>query len=500
MYSVVGPTQFVQLAEMAEGNSSMGSNPTGSQRRGSEVMMAVNGNQGTFEPPVYMVQNGIPAQQPPSAGFLQHRRSIAADPQQQQQPQAQSGQHYQSIQQTDLSTNHNIEVVQQPQQVSQYKVPNPIMIGPSFTQPQPVVHNYSYRINPSPTYMPQPSPTQQISPYYMMQQSSNDVGQNLSSVPNHGQPQYVIAQSDTGTTVQQQVQLQPQQQQQQLSLSLDQSQMRSQHVETPQTVTPLTSTFLHYMPFQSESPATGKTDQSQRFYLQQQQPGQQQQFPVMHQQQQVSPLSRGHGLQTHGSEPRMQTQYSLPRTNSGQEFTYAVRRESSPAVVYPYQQSQLNSIQNNQNMIPPSQSMHHDSARPTNPHPPDPGIGSNSGPFSASVLKQLPVANSSGYTTMHPSARDLPSYAEGSRPTWSPYQQRMMGSQNASAHANFPASYFGNPALHGGVTMFTDDNEEEEYTSTVVFDPYIVSICKRGHIWMTRNVRGKRANALVLLP
>ncbi|KAJ9115916.1 hypothetical protein QFC22_005059 [Naganishia vaughanmartiniae] len=475
MYPVVASTQSVQLAPMSEGNCNMESYSTaGSQQRESQVMMAMNRNQATFESPVYMVQNGAPAQQLPSAGFLQHRQSITTD--QQLRLPTQAGQHYQSIQQSGPSANHDIDVVQQRQHVPQYKVPYPIMTTSSFAQPQPDMYNYGYRINPSPTYMTQPSPIQQMSPYYMVQPSPNDVGQQISSTPNYGQTCFVIPQRDTSTVQQQgqpQQHQQGQQQPQQSNLPHDQGQMRfSQHVETPHTLTPLTSTFLQYMPFQSESPTTGKTDQSEQFYVQQQQQSQLQQFPVMHQQH-VSPQSQGNGLQVPGTEPQMQTQYTMPCANPGQGFTYAVRRESSPAVVYPYQQAQPNRSQN----MASSYSMHHKSERSTNPHPPDPGI--NSGPFSHSVHQRLRVSSASDYTTVHPSARDLASYPEGSHPTWSPYQQRMMGPQNANVHATFPASYRGNPAVNAELNMSADDGEEEEYTSTMVFDPYVVKHRKR---------------------
>ncbi|KAJ9107683.1 hypothetical protein QFC21_001143 [Naganishia friedmannii] len=471
MYSVVPPThQFVQLAEMAEGNRSMESDPASeSRRRASQVMIVVNGNQAAFESPVYM-QNGTSSQPPLSAGFLQHRRNIATD-QQPQRPHTQSGPHYQSIQQdvqqTITTATHNIDVFQQREHVPQYKVPNPIMTGSSFAQPQPVMHNYGYCVNPSPTYIPQPSPIHHISPYY---QSPLETRQHLSSTaPNHGQTHFMVTQRDTSANVQPQ-QLQPQQQ----SLSLDQGQMRFQHVETPQTtLTPLTSTFLQYMPFQSESPATGETNHSQQFYVQQQQPGQQHQLPVMQQQQHVSPQSQGHGLQAAASQPQLQSQYTMLPSDPGQTFPYALRRESSPAVVYPYQPSQPTHAQN----MAPTHPMHHDSARSTNPHPPDPGI--NSGPFGPPVIKHFPVSSNSGYTTVHPSGGDMASYPEGSHPTWSPYQQRMMAPQSVSVHASFPASYRGNPAPNSEVIMIADDGEEEEYTSTIVFDPYVVKHRKR---------------------
>lgn len=461
----------------------------GSQRGASQVMMVMDGNQVTFDSPVYMVQSSAPPQQPSSAGFLQHRRSIGADPQQRPQPQ-----HYQSMRQTGPSVNHNIEVVQQQQQIPQYKVPNPIMTGSSLAQPQPIMHDYGYRMNPSPTYMTQPSPTQQISPYCMVQQSpNNDVGQHLSSTPNHGQTQFAIGQQDTSTQQGQQHQT-GQQQPQHLSLSLDQGQIRYQQTETPHTITPLTSTFLQYMPFQSESSATGKTDQSQQFYVQQQQSGQQQQFPVI-QQHHISPQSQGHGLQAPVAEPRIQTLYTIPVTNAGQEFAYTGHRESPPAVAHAYQQPHPTGIEN---MVSTSHSMQHDSARFTNLHPPDPGIN-HRGSFGHHVPAQLAVSNTSGYTTMHPSAKEMPSYPEGSRAVWSPYQQRMMGPQNASVRASFPTSYRGNPALNGEVIMFADDGEEEEYSSTMVFDPYVVRIEKLMHEGMVRSTFGKMADAANVL-
>ncbi|KAJ9108573.1 hypothetical protein QFC19_002289 [Naganishia cerealis] len=379
-------------------------------------------------------------------------------------PQTQPSQRYRNAQQTGPTARPNSAVVQPLQPVAQFNVPDPILTGSSFTQPQPLIQNYSYSLNPSPTYVPQASPTQQISPYYMVPEpAGSDMNLHLSSAPNQEQAHFGMGQRDPSMNGQQQ---QRQQQQQQQSQSLDNGSGRRHHMETPQTLTPLTSTFLHYMPFQSDSPVTGKTDHSQQFFVQQQQQQQQQQQFSMVRQQQAPAQSREHNLHISAGEAQSQNQHMLPRSNPGANFAYAGRRVSSPAMVYPYQQLQHVHVPN----TVPSHSVHHVSSRSSNPHPPDPGI--NTGPFVPSVQKQLPITGDSAYTSMFPAARDTGLYQEaGNAPVWSPYPPGMMAPQSAG----FPASCQGNPA---GI-MIGEDGEEEEYTSTMAYDPYVVKHRKR---------------------